>query len=170
MVPHAVIIGSPPKFHGSMYPGKNAEVILSKAFPHIAMFVEKPISTSPVHDVMEVNRFLKERGHIVSVGYMLRYLKCVQKMFISCDGTNDRKDIIYDEGLTVMGVSCRYIAAYGQIDKTFWWDKAAAGGPIIEQATHFGPSLPPRPHNVLIPSRPMSLSRWRGRLFQYRGT
>ena len=80
-LPHAAIIGSPPMFHGSIQPGKNAEVLLSRTFPNIAMFVEKPISASPVQDVMECSKYLKERQHIVSVGYMLRYLKCVQKMF-----------------------------------------------------------------------------------------
>jgi len=79
--PHAAIIGAPPAFHGSIHPGRNVEVLLSRTFPNIAMFVEKPISTSPVPDVMACSDFLKERKHIVSVGYMLRYLKCVQMMY-----------------------------------------------------------------------------------------
>jgi len=91
------------------------------------MFVEKPISTSPVPDVWACSQFLKERKHIVSVGYMLRYLKCVQMA----------KEIIARENLTVMGVCARYIAAYAKIDKMFWWDKDMACGPIVEQGTHF---------------------------------
>jgi predicted dehydrogenase len=79
--PHAAIIGSPPAFHGSIQPGKNAEILLSKAFPNIALFVEKPISTSAMPYVLACSDFLKERKHIVSVGYMLRYLKCVQTMY-----------------------------------------------------------------------------------------
>jgi predicted dehydrogenase len=46
------------------------------------MFIEKPISTSPVADVWACSDFLKERKHIVSVGYMLRYLKCVETMYV----------------------------------------------------------------------------------------
>jgi len=57
------------------------EILLSKTFPEIAIFVEKPISTSAVPDVLACSEFLKERKHIVSVGYMLRYLKCVQMMY-----------------------------------------------------------------------------------------
>jgi hypothetical protein len=55
------------------------------------MFVEKPISTSPVVDVWACNAFLKERKHIVSVGYMLRYLKCVQMMYVPCKWTDNQE-------------------------------------------------------------------------------
>lgn len=55
---------------------------------------------------------------------------------------NSRKEIIAQEKLTVMGITCRYIAAYAKIDKLFWWDKDGACGPIIEQGTHFGNSCP----------------------------
>jgi len=49
-----------------------------------------------------------------------------------------RKEIIAQEKLTVMGITCRYIAAYAKIDKMFWWDKDGSCGPIVEQGTHFG--------------------------------
>lgn len=76
-----MIIGAPPAFRGSIEPGRNAEILLSRTFPNIAVFVEKPISTSAVEDVWACSNYLKERKHIVSVGYMLRYLKCVQIMY-----------------------------------------------------------------------------------------
>jgi hypothetical protein len=73
----------PPQFHGSIEPGRNAEVLLSQAFPDIGMFIEKPISTSPVREVLACSEYLTASEHVVSVGYMLRYLKCVQKMYVS---------------------------------------------------------------------------------------
>jgi hypothetical protein len=76
-----------------------------------------------------------------------------------------RKEIIARENLTVMGVACRYIAAYAKIDKMFWWDKDAACGPIVEQGTHFGIIL--KQINI---SRSLSLFRWRSQLLYYSST
>lgn len=46
----------------------------------MAIFIEKPVSTGPVDEAMNIAQKLKKSGNIVSVGYMLRYLKVVQKM------------------------------------------------------------------------------------------
>lgn len=56
------------------------EKALIEAFPDVAIFIEKPVSTGPVEEAMNVAKRLKKSGNIVSVGYMLRYLKVVQKM------------------------------------------------------------------------------------------
>lgn len=61
------------------------------------------------------------------MGYMLRYLKCVQKM----------KQILEEKNLTVMGITARYLSAYASIPKAFWWDKSLSCGPVVEQGTHF---------------------------------
>jgi hypothetical protein len=58
---------------GSTQPGRNLEIQLIKLFPDAALFIEKPISSSEFTEVDKVKEAL--RGRIVSVGYMLRYLK-----------------------------------------------------------------------------------------------
>jgi len=47
-----------------------------------------------------VAQSLFKNGNIVSVGYMLRYLRCVQKM----------KQIIHENNLTVMATNARYVS------------------------------------------------------------
>lgn len=74
-----------------------------------------------------MTKSLIENGNTVSVGYMLRYLRCVQKM----------KQIIHDNNLTVMATNARYSCAYEAIAKPAWWNKAIDMGPVIEQGTHF---------------------------------
>ncbi|OLL23874.1 hypothetical protein NEOLI_004845 [Neolecta irregularis DAH-3] len=127
IVPKIAIIGIPPLFHGCLLPSRNAEQLLSEAFPHIAMFIEKPISTASVSDTKALHNYLKTRNHIVSVGYMLRYLKVVSQA----------KQIIEDHKLKIIAISASYAPTYPDIAKNFWWDKNGACGPIVEQATHF---------------------------------
>ena len=90
-------------------------------------FKEKPVSTGAVDQTFEVAKMLERNGSLVSVGYMLRYLKVVQKM----------KQIIAENDLHVMAVNARYIMAYEHTAKLDWWDKSKNPGPIVEQATHF---------------------------------
>jgi predicted dehydrogenase len=52
-----------------------------------------------VQSAKEVTQSLIDNGNVVSVGYMLRYLRCVQKM----------KQIIHDNNLTVMATNARYV-------------------------------------------------------------
>jgi predicted dehydrogenase len=78
----------------------NAEDQLTEAFSKAAMFVEKPVSTGPVDEAWAVGDLLESRkDNLVSVGYMLRYSAAAQKM----------KDIIKENGLTVMMTSARYV-------------------------------------------------------------
>lgn len=73
--PHAILIGSPAAYHGSDLPGADLEVQCLKHFPDVALFIEKPISCSPVKNCYALAEILEKKGTIASVGYMLRYLK-----------------------------------------------------------------------------------------------
>lgn len=125
--PHAVWVGSPPAFRGGTEPGRNLEQLLTAGLPNVPLFIEKPVSTGAVDQTFEVAKMLERNGSLVSVGYMLRYLKVVQKM----------KQIIAENHLRVMAVNARYIMAYEYTAKLDWWDKSKNPGPIVEQATHF---------------------------------
>lgn len=62
--PHAFILGTPPAFHGSVMPGKDAEIQISNAFPGVALFIEKPVSSAPVEEVAKCSDFLTKRAHV----------------------------------------------------------------------------------------------------------
>ncbi|KND01037.1 uncharacterized protein SPPG_04130 [Spizellomyces punctatus DAOM BR117] len=124
--PDVVIIGVPPAFHGTTKPGSDLEIRLSRALPHAALFIEKPISSAHVHEVKEVGHDLASRKSLVSVGYFMRYLKVVQKM----------KDLISQHNLTVMATVARYNSCYTSIEKDHWWKKSISCTPIVEQGTH----------------------------------
>lgn len=125
--PHAIWVGSPPAYRGRIEKGRDLEMVVSDKLPDVAFFVEKPVSTGPVSEVAAVARHIKERGNLTTVGYMLRYLKVVQKM----------KQIIAENNLTVTAVNGRYFMAYEHTAKPWWWNKKLSLGPVIEQATHF---------------------------------
>ncbi|KAJ9112820.1 hypothetical protein QFC20_002148 [Naganishia adeliensis] len=126
--PKAIIVGSPPAYRGGITKSHNdLELQLLKLFPHSHYFVEKPVACGPVEEAKHVTDELVKAGNIVSVGYMLRYLRCVQKM----------KQIIAENNLTVMGTVARYACAYEAIAKPAWWNKAIDMGPVVEQGTHF---------------------------------
>lgn len=91
------------------------------------IFCEKPVSTGSVAEAKLVASQLAAAGNRVGLGYMLRYLKVVQKAM----------EIIQQNKLKVMSVSARYVCAYQKIRKFDWWDKEKQCGPIVEQATHF---------------------------------
>ncbi|KAJ8487223.1 hypothetical protein ONZ45_g14414 [Pleurotus djamor] len=128
--PRAVIVGSPPMFRGTLQPGRDIEMQILKHFPGVALFIEKPITTGPIHeleDAFKIAKSIHDSKTICSVGYMLRYLKAVQMM----------KQIIQENNLTVMATIARYACAYEAIAKPDWWDKSKSAGPIVEQGTHF---------------------------------
>ncbi|KAK9311139.1 putative oxidoreductase C terminal-domain-containing protein [Lipomyces starkeyi] len=123
-----VILGAPPHFRGTTLPGRNLELELLKYFGNKAtIFLEKPVATTRPEHPLEVARQLRESGLTIGVGYMMRYLKVVQKAI----------SIIKQNNLTVMCVIARYANAYQWVRKIDWWKKSQQGGPIIEQATHF---------------------------------
>lgn len=43
-----------------------------KAFPDVALFIEKPIATAPVASCYALAEYLEKQKTIASVGYMLR--------------------------------------------------------------------------------------------------
>jgi len=122
--PDAVYIGLPPFFHGSTEARRDVE--LQCARRNIHMFIEKPISCSPLEEVSQVTKIIEQSNLTVSVGYMFRYSKAIQKM----------KEIMEQHGAP-RAFNGRYLCAYTNIAKTEWWDTSKCGGPIIEQATHF---------------------------------
>lgn len=125
---HLIMLASPPEFRGSMSPGRDLEAQLVAAFGSgPAIFAEKPVTIGSADGAYAVADHLSKSGNLVGVGYMLRYLKVVQKVV----------QIIRDNNLTVMSVSARYVTAYSKMRKADWWDKSKQGGPIVEQATHF---------------------------------
>ncbi|KAK4703353.1 hypothetical protein P7C70_g2865, partial [Phenoliferia sp. Uapishka_3] len=128
-MPHAIIVGSPPGFRGSMEKGRDIEVQILEAFPKNtpALFIEKPISTHTVEQATHVGRALTDSQTVVSVGYVLRYLKVVQKM----------RSVLEDNNLEVMATNARYVSTYSAVVNPAWWNKETYGGPIVEQATHF---------------------------------
>ncbi|KAL0946962.1 hypothetical protein HGRIS_013116 [Hohenbuehelia grisea] len=128
--PHAFIVGSPPMFRGTLQPGRDIEQQILKHFPHVPLFIEKPIATGPLDELKQsfsVAQLIANANTVCSVGYMLRYLKAVQQM----------KHIIQENNLTVMATIARYACAYEAIAKPDWWDKSRSAGPIVEQGTHF---------------------------------
>lgn len=117
--PHAVFVGTPPAFRGTMDEGQNIEAIVSQKFPSAALFVEKPISSSLPKAVAPLITYFQQRGSLVGVGYMLRYLKgpplsfgrnltvVVQKM----------KSIIQEKGIVVASTNALYQSTYASEDK-----------------------------------------------------
>jgi predicted dehydrogenase len=73
--PDAVFVGTPPSFRGTMIPGRNIDVVVSQKWPSAAIFLEKPVSSERVGNVRPLAAFFNEMGTLVTVGYMLRYLK-----------------------------------------------------------------------------------------------
>lgn len=124
-LPRAVIVGSPPQWHGSTEPGKDVEIQLIKAIPGVALFVEKPVTMSATNECWKVAKALESQGTIASVGYMFRYLAAVQKMRELMDGKQ------------VTAVIARYVCSYAKIAKPDWWTFSKSGGAVVEQATHF---------------------------------
>eukprot|EP01103_Thecamoeba_quadrilineata_P003480 TRINITY_DN13249_c0_g1_i1.p1 TRINITY_DN13249_c0_g1~~TRINITY_DN13249_c0_g1_i1.p1 ORF type:complete len:428 (-),score=81.58 TRINITY_DN13249_c0_g1_i1:55-1338(-) len=142
----AVIIGLPPNCHGYSNPPFNIESVGAEL--GISMFIEKPLSAAPPEELEitleRIKKAQEEKNLVVSVGYMFRYSKAIEKM----------KEIIRDEALLrreklglprqnedgldnhVTVINARFNCAYSEINKTSWWHLDASGGPIVEQSTH----------------------------------
>ncbi|KAL2046509.1 hypothetical protein ABVK25_011790 [Lepraria finkii] len=103
--PHLIVLGSPPQFHGTFLAPRDLETQLITVFGlSLSIFYEKPISTALPHESYNVAHRLMESGNLISVGYMMRYLRIRQKA----------KQIINENNLTPMSISARY--AYGEAD------------------------------------------------------
>ncbi|KAK9447021.1 putative oxidoreductase C terminal-domain-containing protein [Limtongia smithiae] len=122
------ILGVPPLFRGTELPGRDLELQILKHFgTKPTIFMEKPVSATRPEAPLGVAKILTDAGMAIGVGYMMRYLKVVQKAM----------QIIRENKLTVTCVVLRYANAYQKVRKVDWWTKSQQGGPIIEQATHF---------------------------------
>jgi len=125
--PEAVFIGVPPNAHGAAEAPKDIELACAAAGVH--MFIEKPLACLPPEQMAPVAGALAEAaagGLVVSVGYMFRYARAIDRM----------REILADAG-GVRAVIGRYDCAYSEIRKVEWWDVRQSGGPVVEQATHF---------------------------------
>ena len=126
--PDAVFIGVPPSAHAQAKPPGDMELACAAAGVH--MFIEKPLSSAPPQEIGHIAEALvRAQGHglIVSVGYMFRYSRAVQRM----------EELVEQTPGGLRAFVARYDCAYSQIDKKAWWDIRTSGGPIVEQATHF---------------------------------
>lgn len=126
--PDAVYLAVPPAAHAATTPPRDIELACISAGAHL--FIEKPLSADPPEAVAPVAEEISrasERGLIVSVGYMFRYSKAIDRI----------RQIIGQTPGGVRAVVARYNCAYSQITKKEWWDSRQTGGPIVEQATHF---------------------------------
>ncbi|KAK7203926.1 putative oxidoreductase C terminal-domain-containing protein [Myxozyma melibiosi] len=122
------ILGTPPLYRGTTYPNRDLELEILKHFGNKpTIFLEKPVAVTRPDQPLEVAHSLNDARLTIGVGYMMRYLKVVQKA----------KSIISKNNLTVSCIIARYANAYQRVRKVDWWTKSQQGGPIIEQATHF---------------------------------
>lgn len=72
--PRAVIVGSPPMFRGTLQAGRDIEMQILKHFPGVALFIEKPIATGPVHELEEsfqIAKTIQDTKTICSVGLVV---------------------------------------------------------------------------------------------------
>jgi predicted dehydrogenase len=70
--PDAAFIGVPPYFHGTTESPRDIEIQCARR--NIHMFIEKPLSCSPLDETEQVAKILEQaKGIVVSVGYMFRY-------------------------------------------------------------------------------------------------
>ena len=120
-IPDAVIIGTPPAFRGTMAPGRDIEVAVSKKFPSAALFVEKPISASFPEDVVPLIPYFQAHESLVAVGYMLRYLRGLPPWLfatlLTCLVVQKMKTMIREKGLVVASTNAWYQSTYASEDK-----------------------------------------------------
>jgi predicted dehydrogenase len=126
--PDAVFIGVPPTAHGQSLPPHDMEMLCAAHGIHI--FIDQPLSVLPPEEMISVAEAMDKAAGtelMISVGYMFRYSRAVEKM---CQ-------ILSAIPGGPKAVQARYACAYTDIQEPHWWDVRRSGGPIIEQATHF---------------------------------
>ncbi|WOO85366.1 putative protein [Vanrija pseudolonga] len=128
--PALIVAGVQPKIRGSPHAGRDVELQVQRAFGTTPLFVEKPISSSPVPEVRQVSKALG--GTLTSVGYMFRYLevKAVQTI----------RRLVREHDLQITATVAQYYMAYehaGSMERhAVYFDLGLEVGPIVEQATH----------------------------------
>ena len=120
-----MFVGLPPSQHGDA--DHPVELAILQAGAHV--FVEKPISAASGAEAVQYAKSVQDladsRSLVVSVGYMMRYLKAVAKV----------RQLVQEhaaEGLP-LAINMTYNCAYHTIPHHFWWDARMSGGPIVEQ-------------------------------------
>ncbi|EIW72480.1 hypothetical protein TREMEDRAFT_66902 [Tremella mesenterica DSM 1558] len=132
LAPKAIFVATPPRWRGSLEPGKDLEVQLVTAFPEANIFLEKPVATNaPWEKSVEDAKAIGEMdGHneesALIISYVLRYVR----------GAREMKRILEENHLTVMATVARYFGAYELAYLSDWWDVSKSHGPILEQGTH----------------------------------
>lgn len=122
------VLAAPPDFRGTTVPGRDLELEIVKLFgTDPVIFTEKPVAAVRPAEPFKVADRLDATNARIGVGYMMRYLKVVQKA----------RQIIVDNNLTIMCALARYAFAYNLTRKAEWWRKSGNGGPAVEQMTHF---------------------------------
>ena len=111
----AVFICVPPFAHG--------DIELDVARRDIPFFIEKPVNLY-LEKAKEVERLVKEKNLITSVGYVLRYMDIVEKA----------KDFLQDKKIAL--VLGHYFGEVPRAGKGWFSRKEKSGGQIVEQATH----------------------------------
>lgn len=66
--PHLIVVGCPPDFRGSDEAGRDLELQLTKLFPDVGIFIEKPVTTSTVESSFRAAAILKTRSAPCAVG------------------------------------------------------------------------------------------------------
>lgn len=80
----AIFVATPPAFRGGLKSPRDLELQLIEHFPSTPIFLEKPVATGApweesIGEAYEVAKRLKaEHKGIISIGYVLRYLKASQ--------------------------------------------------------------------------------------------
>ena len=111
----AVFICVPPFAHGDI------EIDVAKR--GMPFFVEKPVNLS-LEKAKEVEKTVKEKNLITSVGYCLRYMDIVERA----------KNFLQDKKIAL--VLGRYFGEVPGAGKGWYSKKEKSGGQIVEQATH----------------------------------
>ena len=117
----------------------------------------QPVGTGEIKSAQEVSQSLVTNGNIVSVGYMLRYLRCVQHM----------KKIIHDNNLTVMATNARYVCHLFPLTPNFVNRTEDSPPPTRQSPSQHGgtslsiwdPSLSREPISVICPDTSVVMSR-----------
>jgi len=116
----AVFICLPPFAHG--------DIEIELAQREIPFFIEKPVNLY-LEKAKEVEKIVKEKKLITSVGYVLRYMDIVEKA----------RDFLKDKKIAL--ILGRYFGEVPGAGKGWYSRKEKSGGQIVEQATHIVDSM-----------------------------
>lgn len=123
-----VLCAAPPYFRGTTMEGRDLEMqVVRMCGSRPVVFTEKPIAMTRPDEPEKLCTWFRDNEVVIGVGYMMRYLKVVQKAM----------SIIRQKKLQIMMLTARYNNAYKLTTHGSWFRKSDQGGPMIEQATHF---------------------------------